>query len=144
MSQATSTTRSEPHRPILGAAVALFVALLGIASLKSYRDLEIAQGRQTALETKIRETRSGIEGLKSRISRLKTDPAILERLAREDLGLAYPDDVIIELPQSGATAAVLPLAPPPAATTPAAVAAAPAVAPSPAPEPPPAGLTTDH
>jgi cell division protein FtsB len=116
LSQATSTTRSEPHRPILGAAVVLFVALLGIASLKSYRDLELAQARQGELEKRILDTRTGIEQLKRRIGRLKSDPAILERLAREDLGLVYPDDVIIELPQPAITAS---LPPAPAPTPPA-------------------------
>lgn len=117
MSQATSTTRSEPHRPILGAAVVLFVALLGIASLKSYRDLEVARARQGDLEGKIRDTRTGIDHLKRRIDRLKGDPAILERLAREDLGLVYPDDVIIELPQPAAAPAVAPPTAPAAGPT---------------------------
>ena len=112
MSQATSTARPDSHRPIWGAAVALFVALLGIASLKSYRDLEAARQRQRQLEHKIEATRAGITALKGRIERLKSDPAILERLAREDLGMAFPGDVIIELPQSTAAAAP---APPPAA-----------------------------
>lgn len=127
MSQATSTTRSEPHRPILGAAVVLFVALLGIASLKSYRDLEMARARQGELEKKIQNTRTGIEQLKRRIDRLKSDPAILERLAREDLGLVYPDDVIIELPQPNALAAS-PAVPAPVPPAPAPAVAAPSAA----------------
>lgn len=109
MSQATSTARTDSHRPFWGAAVALFVALLGIASLKSYRDLESARQRQHQLEHKIEETRTGIAELKGRIERLKGDPSLLERLAREDLGMAFPGDVIIELPQPGAVPA-----PPPA------------------------------
>lgn len=121
MSQATSTTRTDPHRPILGAAVVLFVALLGIAGLKSYRDLEVAEARRALLESRIEKTRDGIAALERRISRLKSDPVILERLAREDLGMVYPGDVIIELPRPGA---------------------APASLPSPAPKPPSPGSAT--
>jgi cell division protein FtsB len=88
----------DSFRPVLGAAVGLFVALLGIASLKSYRDLESARTRERLLETRIEETTSRIEHLRVRIARLRTDPGTLERLAREDLGMVRPGDVIIELP----------------------------------------------
>ena len=79
--------RSDSFRPVLGATVLLVLALLAIAGLKSSRDLETARAR---------------ERLRVRIDRLRHDPGMLERLAREDLGMVRPGDVIIELPVPGA------------------------------------------
>jgi cell division protein FtsB len=92
-------------RPVLGAVVLLFLMLLGAAGLKSYRDLTAARARERQLETRIEDTRHGIDRLRSRIDRLRNDPAMLERLAREDLGLVRPRDVVIELPRNGAASA---------------------------------------
>lgn len=83
---------------VLVAVVLLFLALLGAAGLKSYRDLQTARAGETQLETRIEETRRDIDRLRGRIDRLRVDPAMLERLAREDLGMVRPRDVVIELP----------------------------------------------
>jgi cell division protein FtsB len=97
------TRNEEPardsFRPILGAAVLLFVAVLAMAGTKSYRDLEAARQHRHLLETRIQETQGEIARLRGRIDRLRSDPGTLERLAREDLGMVRPGDVVIELPQ---------------------------------------------
>jgi hypothetical protein len=54
------------------------------------------------LETRIAETKARSERLQVRIDRLKHDPGMLERLAREDLGMVRPGDLVIELPEDGA------------------------------------------
>ena len=123
------SARADSLRPVLGGVVLLFVILLGAAGLKSWRDLNAARAREKQLETRIETARAGIDHLRGRIERLRSDPAMLERLAREDLGLVEPRDVVIELPQPDRGAA----APPDAA------APAPAVLPRPAP--PPAALS---
>ena len=89
---------AESSGRVLVAVVVLFLTLLGAAGLKSYRDLQAARARETQLETRIEETRRGIDRLRGRIDRLRVEPAMLERLAREDLGLVRPRDVVIELP----------------------------------------------
>jgi cell division protein FtsB len=83
---------------VAGAAVFLFVALLGIAAWKGSRDLAGARKRERLLDTRIEETRGRIDELRGRIDRLRSDPGTLERLAREDLGMVRPGDVILELP----------------------------------------------
>jgi cell division protein FtsB len=98
--------RTDSFRPVLGAAVVLFLALLAIAALKSYRDLASERAHQHLLERQIQETVARSEWLRLRIDRLHHDPGMLERLAREDLGMVRPGDVIIELPEG----AVAPLA----------------------------------
>lgn len=89
----------DSFRPVLGAAVVLFMALLAIAGLKSSRDLEAARSRERLLEKRIEETRARSDRLRGRIERLRSDPGTLERLAREDLGMVRPGDVVIELPK---------------------------------------------
>ena len=90
--------KPDSSRPLVGVAVFLFIALLGVAAWKGSRDLAKAQEREHLLETRIEETTERIEELRGRIDRLRTDPGTLERRAREDLGMVRPGDVIIELP----------------------------------------------
>lgn len=98
MSTAPAPPRPDSFRPVVGATVLLFVALLGIAAWKGSRDLASARERERLLETRIEDTQGRIDDLRGRIDRLRSDPGTLERLAREDLGMVRPGDVIIELP----------------------------------------------
>jgi cell division protein FtsB len=118
------SARADSLRPVLGGVVLLFVVLLGAAGLKSWRDLNAARAREKQLETRIETARAGIDHLRGRIERLRSDPAMLERLAREDLGLVEPRDVVIELPQPDRGAA------PPPAAAPVPIPAIPARAPA--------------
>ncbi len=110
MTRPEAPARTDSFRPVLGATVVLFLALLAIAALKSYRDLSAARAHEHLLATQIAETRARSERLRVRIDRLHHDPGMLERLAREDLGMVHPRDVIIELPE-GAVAPRTPRAP---------------------------------
>jgi len=137
--------RTGSFRPILAAAVLLFVVVLAMAGTKSYRDLEAARQRKHLLETRIEATRGEIARLRGRIERLRSDPGTLERLAREDLGMVHPGDVVIELPQdpvppkpgtilpSPAASASTPSTARPATVAPPSVPAAPPVQASPTP-----------
>jgi cell division protein FtsB len=89
---------------MLGATVLLVFALLAIAALKSDRDLEAARSHERMLTAKIAASRAESERLRVRIDRLRHDPGMLERLAREDLGLVRPGDMIVELPEAGGPA----------------------------------------
>lgn len=111
--------RTDSFRPVLGATVLLVLALLAIAALKSYRDLDAARARERLLETRIAETRSRSERLRVRIDRLRHDPGMLERLAREDLGMVRPGDLIVELPAEGTKPVPKPPVPAPAPVPPA-------------------------
>lgn len=104
MIETPAPTRSDSFRPVLGLSVILFVAVLAIAAWRSYHDLSAARQREKLLETRILETRERIEDLHGRIERLRSDPGTLERLAREDLGMVRPGDVVVELPELTAAA----------------------------------------
>jgi cell division protein FtsB len=121
--------RSDSFRPVLGVTALLLFALLAIAALKSSRDLEAARARERSLRAQIVESRAASERLLVRIDRLHHDPGMLEQLAREDLGLVRPGDVVIELPDEKAAPAVIPAAIPPAAPAQAPPRAAPAAGP---------------
>ena len=84
-----------PFRSILGVASLALVSFLVIAGFRGYHDLEVARQREARLEEQIAETRREVERLERRIDRLRNDPAMLERLAREELGLARPGEVVI-------------------------------------------------
>ncbi len=131
MTPPDAPARSDSFRPVLGATVLLFFALLAIAALKSDRDLEAARSRERMLTAKIAASRAESERLKVRIDRLRHDPGMLERLAREDLGLVRPGDMIVELPEPGAPAVQAPDKPPAAVPVSGAVAVS-----NPAPPPP--------
>jgi cell division protein FtsB len=115
--------RADSVRPVMFGVVLLFVTLLCAAGLKSYRDLTAARARERQLETRIEGTRGTIDRLRTRIDRLRGDAAMLERLAREDLGLVRRQDVVIELPPPQL------VAPPPALPSPQAQAPPPSLPP---------------
>ncbi|MFL6235275.1 MAG: FtsB family cell division protein [Thermoanaerobaculia bacterium] len=115
MTRPDAPARSDSFRPVLGATVLLVFALLAIAALKSNRDLQAARAHERLLKEKIAATRAESERLQVRIDRLRHDPGMLEKLAREDLGLVRPRDVVIELPDPKAAPALPVVPPPPAA-----------------------------
>ena len=123
--------RPDSLRAVLGAAVLFFSVLLVFASVKSHRDLVAARDHQRDLERTIHDTRERIEGLRGRIDRLRHDPDTLERLAREELGMVRPSDVVIVLPPAPAAAPPRPLAVPARLAAPAKPAATPAKPPRP-------------
>lgn len=90
------------RRGLLGAAALVLALLFGIAGLQSWRDLSVARARSHELETRVEATETRIEGLKERIHRLESDPRALERLAREELGLVRPGDLVVVLPEEPA------------------------------------------
>lgn len=88
-------------RSVTVAAVLFLVLLLGTAGGRSWRDLERARGRQAELQAKLEETEARIDALERRIRRLRDDPLLVERLAREELGLAREGEVVFVVPDEG-------------------------------------------
>lgn len=89
---------SRTSRPLLWGAVLFLLALLALAGGKSYRDLAAVRERESVLESQLAATRAEIESVERRLERLRRDPLTLERLAREELGMVRPGDVVIVLP----------------------------------------------
>lgn len=92
-------TASLSYRSFLGVVVVFLMLLLATAGYRSWRDLAAARGHANELRAKITATEGRIEQLRDLIQRVENDPLTLERLAREDLGMVRPDDVVIVLPK---------------------------------------------
>jgi cell division protein FtsB len=88
-----------PFPRLLALVVSSLLLLLGLAALSSYRDLAAARERKEALRQEILQTREANEELVQRIERLRSDPATLERLAREQYRMMRPEDLVIVLPE---------------------------------------------
>jgi cell division protein FtsB len=91
---------SPPGLILLGLAV-LIVAAIGFGAARSYRDLAAARARAAALEQQIAEAQERVAALERRIERTRDDPVTWERLAREELGLVRPGDIVVLLPEAG-------------------------------------------
>ncbi len=88
---------SYPFRPVLGLSVLAVLGLLATAGVRSYRDLESARGHEQAKLDEIAGVRERVTELDRRIDRIRNDPLMLERLAREDLGLVRASDIVLIL-----------------------------------------------
>lgn len=97
MSDREAPVRPDSLRSVLGAAVLFALVLLAFASVKSHRDLVAARDHERLLRTTIGLTEHRIERLHGRIRQLRNDPDTLERLAREELGLVRPGDLVLVL-----------------------------------------------
>lgn len=93
------TVRNEPRARmrawVLGTVIALIA--LGVGSVFGDRGILNMLGEREkvdALRAELEALRSENAGLASDIGDLRTSPRAIERLAREQLGLARPDEVV--------------------------------------------------
>jgi len=92
--------QSLPLRLAFGGAVIFVSALLATAGFKSYRDLNIVRQREAEIEVRIDASEERLEAQRHRLKLLREDPATLERLAREELGLVGKEDLVFVLPSA--------------------------------------------
>jgi len=88
---------SATFRSVLAIGAVVLLVLLALGGLKGYRDLGYAHRREAELSEDLRRTRERIQGLEERIEDLESDPSTLEALAREELMMVKPGDVVIVL-----------------------------------------------
>ena len=72
---------------ILGFTAVSHRGLLGLYRLEK---------NQAELELRLTELQAENEKLRSEIERLKTDPAYLEKVAREELGMVREDEIVFQ------------------------------------------------
>ena len=107
----TAGGRPRPLRALLQALYAVALIALASAALKGWHDHQRAVEHQRALEAELTATQARIAALKLRIDRLQNDPVTLDRVAREELGLVKPNEVVIVLPEDSAAPARAPANP---------------------------------
>jgi len=98
-----ATSRRKPARALLLGAAGFFLLLVLAAGWKGYLDLQSARQRESMLAERIAATEIRVEDLRRKIARLRDDPVALERMAREQLGLVKPGDVVIVYPDAAPT-----------------------------------------
>jgi cell division protein FtsB len=119
----TRVGSSATFRSVLGIGAVALLVLLALGGLKGYRDLGQAQRRESELSSHLRQTRERILQLEDRIEDLESDPSTLEALAREELMMVRPGDIVIVLDETTPREAVAAPSPgserdPPEATSP--------------------------
>ena len=90
------------RRTLLATLGVLSLLALSVASFDSYRDLRTGRDRELELQRQIADSERRIELLEQRVERLRHDPATIEQLAREELMMARPGEVVIVLPDEPA------------------------------------------
>ncbi len=103
-SSTPETMPSPPERPgpdrrrvalTLGTLAA--IGLVAAGAVRGYADLSASKKRVAALKSEIEATHQRIEELGVRVDTLEDDPVVLEWLAREELGLTRPGEVVLAL-----------------------------------------------
>ena len=111
---------------LLALAVIAVLIAVGAASLRSWRDLAEQRAHEAEVAAAIVKTETRVRQLEERNRRLENDPVTLERLARQELGLVKPEDLVVVFPPptasaSTSTAPAAPAAPPQSPPPPAGV-----------------------
>ena len=83
---------------LLALAVIAVLVAVGAASLRSWRDLAEQRAHEAEVAAAIVKTETRVRQLEERNRRLEKDAVTLERLARQELGLVKPDDLVVVFP----------------------------------------------
>ncbi len=73
--------------------------LLAIFKDKGWLDVRAQAKRLTAIESQIHDLEAENQRLTNEIQALRTDPAAIEKIAREQLKLVKPGEVVLILPE---------------------------------------------
>lgn len=79
-------------------AVGMVVLVVGVAGVKGWADLKSSRARADELRQELREVEDSVRFLEERIHELGPEGRLLEKVAREELGLIGPDEVLVLLP----------------------------------------------
>jgi cell division protein FtsB len=87
------------YRLVIGGGVGCFLLLSLLAMVGERGFLEVYKYSRhlQRIENRIRTLEEGNQGLRNQVTGLRSDPYQVEKLAREDLGLARPDEIIFEI-----------------------------------------------
>ncbi len=88
--------------PIIGVVLVLAGIGLGCGMIlvRAHREYRAAQAEYQQLETEVRQLRLETERLMEEIRALKTDPEVIERIAREELHMVRPDEMVLSFPEA--------------------------------------------
>jgi cell division protein FtsL len=84
-------------RTILGLAI-LALAIHDVFGPHGFIAMRRTQNEITLLTAQIHQLNAENNSLSDEVNALQTDPRLIERIAREDMGLAKPNEYIFKLP----------------------------------------------
>ena len=86
---------------LLGTGAAVLITLT-LAVYGGNQVLRVSQLRRQldSMEREIVSLRARADDLTRTVERLRTDPAMVEKLAREELGYVRPDETVLKFPSS--------------------------------------------
>ena len=79
---------------LLGVALVFAILSFGVLFLQSYRELEQFKSRESGMEQRLDLIREKIAQREKYLNLVLHEPDFLERVVREKLGYARPDDTI--------------------------------------------------
>ncbi len=95
----SSTQARKIAKPLLG--IALFALLLhDVFGAHGFVAMRRTQRQIRQIREQIVKLKTDNDALSKEVEALKTDPKAIERIAREDMGLARPGELIYRLPDS--------------------------------------------
>jgi cell division protein FtsB len=84
-------------RTILGLAV-LALAIHDLLGPHGFLAMRRTQQEIAQLNAEMQKLNNDNQALSDEVNALKTDPRLIERIAREDMGLARPGEIIVKIP----------------------------------------------
>jgi|GEM_PF-4497536 len=91
------TLRRSRFLSLLTAGVCALFAVLLVAGVRAYGDLADARSRERELEQLVHEADERVADLEGQIERIESDDTALERVAREELGMLFPNEYVVLL-----------------------------------------------
>jgi cell division protein FtsB len=87
------------HRLVIGAGIGCFLllSLLAMAGERGFLEVYAFSRHLERIESRIRALEDENKRLRREVAGLRSDPYQVEKLAREDLGLVRPDEIIFEI-----------------------------------------------
>ncbi len=98
--------QEKQRRLVIGGGVGCFLllSLLAMAGERGFLEVYAFSRHLERIESQIHTLEEQNKSLRSQVTGLQSDPYQIEKLAREDLGLARPDELvfeIVEVPEAG-------------------------------------------
>jgi cell division protein FtsB len=87
------------NRLVIGCGVGCFLllSLFAMAGERGFLEVKEFSRHLERIESRIRVLEAENERLRRQVSGLRSDPDQVEKLAREDLGLVRPDEIVFEI-----------------------------------------------
>lgn len=80
--------------------IGLIVFIIGTAVTRTRKEFREAHAEHQRLQTEVNQLQLETERLQEEIRQLKDDPQMIERIAREELHMIRPDEMVISFPDS--------------------------------------------